>query len=235
MSRSVRLMRLASTSPAGLAWFFGGVLLVFFLWLIVGVGRVETAAPDHGTVAVCIEKYKAQTAVTNVNVGALYDLNRFCYDSIGSQLNLDQEKIRRDSFVFQRNENIVLLYMVVLVTISGVVLAGVQLLASYKLALIGRGELAGGGSEIGYSTHNVSFKSSVIGLTILAMSFAFFLVFIVYVYDMQEISSERGPLRSARPAQQLPTNLIPVLPPADPPRAPPAPSSATASPTAEQR
>jgi hypothetical protein len=189
--------------------------------------------------AVCIEKYKAQTAVTTVNVGTLYDLNLFCYNSIGSQLKLDQEKIRRDSFVFQRNENVVLLYMVVLVTISGVVLAGVQLLASYKLALVGRGELAGGGSEIGYSASNVSFKSSVIGLTILAMSFAFFLVFVMYVYDMREIASDAGAARAASPAQQLPSKLLPVLPPPDHPRAADAPPS-TAGPsraaaTAEQR
>src|SRR5205807_6747745 len=168
----------------------------------------------------------------------LYDLNLFCYNSIGSQLKLDQEKIRRDSFVFQRNENVVLLYMVVLITISGIVLAGVQLLASYKLALIGRGELAGGASEIGYSADNVSFKSSVIGLTILAMSFAFFLVFIMYVYDMREISSD-GASHSTSPAQ-LQTPLMPVLPPPDQPLRPAeAPSSAagpTSGPaTAEQR
>lgn len=108
----------------------------------------------------------------------------------------------------------------------GVVLAGVQLLASYKLALNGRGELAGGGSEIGYSANSVSFKSSVIGLTILAMSFAFFLVFVMNVYEIREISSDRGPSRPAD-SQQQPTQLIPVLPPADQPRGPDA--------TAEQR
>jgi hypothetical protein len=231
-------MRLASSSPATLAWLFGGVLVAFFLWLIAGVGRVETEFPGRDAVAVCIEKYKAQTAVTTVNVGTLYDLNLFCYNSIGSQLKLDNDKIRRDSFVFQRNENIVLLYMVVLLTISGVVLAGMQLLASYRLALAGRGELAGGGSEIAYSATSVSFKSSVIGLTILAMSFAFFMVFIVYVYDMREMSSDGAP-HAAGPASQ-PTRLMPVLPPADPPlRVPEAPSSAAAPSsipeTAEQR
>jgi hypothetical protein len=230
-------MRLSSLSPATLGWLFGGVLVAFFLWLMAGVGRVETELPGRDALAICIEKYKAQTAVTTVNVGTLYDFNLFCYNSIGSQLRIDSDRIRLDSFVFQRNENIVLLYMVVLLTISGVVLAGMQLFASYRLALAGRGELAGGGSEIAYSATSVSVKSSVIGLTILAMSFAFFMVFIVYVYDMREISSD-GAARPAAPAQ--PPRLLPVLPPPDQPlRAPEAPSSAAAPSslpeTAEQR
>jgi hypothetical protein len=233
-------MRLSPLSPATLGWFFGGVLVAFFLWLMAGVGRVEPDLSGRDALAVCIEKYKVQTAVTTVNVGTLYDLNLFCYNSIGSQLRLDSDRIRLDAFVFQRNENIVLLYMVVLLTISGVVLAGMQLFASYRLALAGRGELAGGGSELAYSATSVSFKSSVIGLTMLAMSFAFFLVFIIYVYDMREIGSD-GASRPAAPAQQQqPTRLMPVLPPPEQPlRAPDAPSSAAAPPglpeTAEQR
>ncbi len=197
------LSRLAS--PAALVWLLGGVLLAFFLYLIATVGRIETAVPNHDAVAVCIEKHKATTGVTTVSVGDLYGLNGFCYDTIGSQLKIDQEK----------------LYMVVLITISGVVLAGVQLLASYKLAVLGRGELAGGGSEINYSANSISFKSSVIGLTILAMSFAFFLVFVIYVYDLRDIA-DTAPRQAAT---QQPANLLPVLPPPDQLRAVEAPPS----------
>jgi len=221
------MMQASRSSAAALSWFFGGVLLTFFLYLIVTVDRFETSVPNHDAVAVCIDNYRSTTGMVSVGIGDLYGLNGFCYDTIGSQLKLDQEKIRRDNFVFQRNENVVLLYMVVLITISGVVLAGVQLLASYKLAMLGRGELAGGGSEINYSTHNISFKSSVIGLTILAMSFAFFLVFIVYVYDLRDISSEansRPVAQSSSPARP-PANLLPVLTPAEQKRAAGAASS----------
>ena len=220
------LSRLAS--PAALVWLLGGVLLAFFLYLIVTVGRIETAVPNHDAVAVCIEKHKATTGVTTVSVGDLYGLNGFCYDTIGSQLKIDQEKIRRDNFLFQRNENVVLLYMVVVITISGVVLAGVQLLASYKLAVLGRGELAGGGSEINYSANSISFKSSVIGLTILAMSFAFFLVFVIYVYDLRDIS-DTAPRQAATPQQ--PANLLPVMPPPDQLRAVEAPPSELLAPS----
>jgi hypothetical protein len=211
-------MKVPTTTPAALVWLFGGVLLSFFLYLIITVGRIDTGVPDHDAVATCIEKYKATTAATTVSVGTLYDINGFCFDTIGSQLKIDQEKIRRDNFIFQRNENVVLLYMVVLITIAGVVLAGVQLLASYKLAVIGRGELAGGGSEINYSASSISFKSSVIGLTILAMSFAFFLVFVIYVYDLRDISSAGAPAaQTSAPAPPAPPplTLSPVLTPAE--------------------
>jgi hypothetical protein len=207
---SKRHTHLAPPSPAALVWLFGGVLLTFFLYLIVTVGRIDAGVPNHDSVAVCIEKYKATTGVTAVNVRDLYDFNGFCYDHIGSQLKIDQEKIRRDNFVFQRNENVVLLYMVVLITISGVILAGVQLLASYRLALHGHGELAGGGTEINYSPSSVSFKSSVIGLAILAMSFAFFLVFVIYVYELHDVADT-----AARPTVIQPTNVPPAPAPAD--------------------
>ena len=223
-----RALHLTAASPAALVWLCGGILLAFFLYLIVTVGRIDTGVPGHDAVAVCIKKYRATTQATNVNVGVLYDLNGFCYDTIGSQLKIDQEKIRRDNFVFQRNENVVLLYMVVLITISGVVLAGVQLLASYKLALAGHGELAGAASEINYSASSVSFKSSVIGLTILAMSFAFFLVFVIYVYELRDISSAATPaVQTSTPPTPAPPPPLPVLSPVEPQNAaqPPAPKA----------
>jgi hypothetical protein len=190
------------------------ILLIFFLYLIVGLARVETDGSnvDGKAVSACIEKLTPVVNVANMNVTALYSLNGFCYNSLGSQLKIDQERIRRDNFLFQRNENVILLYMVVLITLSGVMLAGIQLLASYKLAVIGRGELSGGGT-IDYSTQGVSFKSSVVGLTILAMSFGFFLVFVVDVYTLKDISSDASSQTNVQiPAPgRLPSNLIPVI------------------------
>jgi len=74
---------LASASPAALVWLCGGILLAFFLYLIVTVGRIDAAVPGHDAIATCIETYRATTQATNVNVGVLYDLNGFCYDTIG--------------------------------------------------------------------------------------------------------------------------------------------------------
>jgi len=107
----------------------------------------------------------------------------------------------------------VLMYMVVLITFAGVFLAGVQLLASYKLASLGKGELAGGG-EIQYSATGASFKSSVVGLVILALSFAFFLVFVFYVYTFDSEQKVTGAQSPPTPLQ----NFGRVMPPQQAPR-----------------
>jgi hypothetical protein len=44
------------------------------------------------------------------------------------------------------------------------------------------------------------------------MSFAFFLVFVIYVYDLRDIS-DTAPRQAATPQQ--PANLLPVMPPPD--------------------
>jgi hypothetical protein len=190
-----------------------GVILLFYLYLMFSVAHVEADNSNFQERALsdCIEKYRPLASVVPVDVPNLYHLNGFCFDSLGSQLKLDQEQIRRNTFMFQSTENVVLLYMVVIITFSGVLLAGVQLVASYKLAVIGRGELAGGG-ELAYSPSSgaVSFKSSVVGLTILALSFAFFLIFVKEIYPLKELNAaataQAGPGLSGSPV-----NLLPVL------------------------
>jgi hypothetical protein len=172
---------------------------------------------DRNTVVKCIDNYKKEQKNQPVEVDLLYKINGFCYDTIGSQLKLDQEVIRRDTFKFQRNENIIMLFMVVTITLSGVVLAGLQLLASYKLALLGRGELAGG-VEASYSAENISFKTSVVGVAILAISFAFFMLFVYEVYTIKEISSKE-PAAANAPQPAAPNSqriLYPLLSPANP-------------------
>jgi hypothetical protein len=187
-----------------------GVILIFFLYLILGVAHVEADNNSQdSSLSTCIQKYKAAVGEATPNVSLLYNLNGFCYDSLGSQLKLDQEQIRRDTFVFQRNETVVLLYMVVLITLAGVLLAGLQLLASYKLASNGHGELAGGGGELTYSPKAVSFKSSVIGLTMLALSFGFFLVFVVYVYNLNDMPAAAN-AQTSLALGQTPTKLVAV-------------------------
>ena len=188
----------SSVLVALLALFF-----LFFLYLMVEVNHIEAGDTnsESQSLSSCIEKYKTPTP----QVDELYGLSNFCFGKIASQFKLDEEKIKRDSYVFQRNENVILLYMVVLVTLSGVALAGLQLLASYSLAAGGKGKLTEGG-ELKYSAQGVSFKSSVVGLMILAMSFAFFSVFIVYVYTFQPEQPDRLPAGSSR------VNLLPAIP-----------------------
>jgi hypothetical protein len=143
-------------------------------------------------ISACVERFASRSKVDYKSFSELSNLNSLCYGLSGSQLFIDEEIIRRDNFVFQRFENAILLVMVVAITLSGVVLAGLQLFASYKLAIHGKGELASGG-EISYSKDSISFKSSIVGLVILAVSFAFFLVFVFYVYDLKEGKDNSSP------------------------------------------
>jgi hypothetical protein len=172
------------------AIFSGLTILAVFLFLILGTTKFEKTQGgiDNNSMSECIDRYK-EPGSTQPKVMDLFGLNSFCFVHTANQLQVDEEIIKRDNFVFQRNENVVLLYMVVLITFTGVALAGMQLLASYKLASLGHGELAGG-AEISYSSQGASFKSSVVGLGILAMSFAFFLVFVLYVYTFRNPNQE---------------------------------------------
>src|ERR1043166_2740049 len=78
--------------------------------------------------------------------------------------------------------------MVVSITISGVILAGLQILASYKLASAGKVAFEQAG-EVTMDTHSMAVKSSVVGVVLRAISFAFFLVFVLYVYTFTPISN----------------------------------------------
>ena len=163
------------------------ILVGIFVFLILGTTRFHDVQGgiDNHTMDTCVDKFKGVLGSNPPTITDLYGINQFCYLHTDYQLQADQAIIRRDNYVFQRNENVVLLYMVVLITFGGVLLAGLQLYASYRLATTGHGELAGG-AEFAYSPQGASFKSSVVGLSILAMSFAFFLVFVIYVYTFTD-------------------------------------------------
>jgi hypothetical protein len=83
----------------------------------------------------------------------------------------------------------VLLWMVVIITISGVLLAGLQLMASYKLAISGRQQF-GDSSDLLLQHDKITLKSSVTGLFILVISFAFFIIFVFEVYTIKENKSD---------------------------------------------
>jgi len=159
-------------------------------YAIITLSQTKLPSPkaEEKIISTCISTYLDIAKSQNTDLDWLNKLNGLCYNITRSQLLVDEQHIRKDNFIFQRYENVVLLFMVVVITLGGVALAGLQLLASYKLAILGRGELAGGG-EISYAKDAVSFKSSVVGLVILFISFAFFIVFVHDVYTLKEVTS----------------------------------------------
>jgi hypothetical protein len=126
--------------------------------------------------------------------------------------------IRKSAFLNQQAETPVMLWMVVVITLSGVLLAAIQLLAAYKLASSGKGAFEQGG-QLSVEAHKISLGSSVTGLIILTVSLAFFIVFVTQVYVVKEVRfSLDGPDRhqdllpgTAQPIQgltALPKNLL---------------------------
>jgi hypothetical protein len=102
-------------------------------------------------------------------------------------LIVEEQQNRDSNLVLQKSENVVLMWMVVVITISGVILAGLQLYASFELAKKGKSAFLTG-NEITVNKDSVVIQSSVIGVIILSISFAFFMVFVVKVYKIEEMT-----------------------------------------------
>jgi hypothetical protein len=167
-------------------------LCAFAVWLLVLV-----IAPTHplsspvdriAALTQCIERFAPRLRNSNSETADLNGAFQLCYVIIATALRADEQQNRNDNLSFQMSENVVLMWMVVVITTSGVLLAGLQLLASYKLAVMGKGELATGG-EVKLDRGSVVVQSSVIGVIILAISFGFFMIFVKDVYSISDTSS----------------------------------------------
>jgi hypothetical protein len=191
-------------------WLFlmAALVLILAYWPPNYIRQEPSNAPavDSGIVTLCMDRYgtKKELQVTDLQlVTGVYEL---CYNVISTGLVAQEQTIRNDNFIFQRFENRVLMYMVVLITVSGVILAALQLYASYKLAIAGKGALSDGG-ELNVNWNSMALKSSVVGVVILGISFAFFLVFVLYVYTLRDDRTV-GPQSSSQAAQTSTTNQL---------------------------
>jgi hypothetical protein len=124
---------------------------------------------------------------------SLYEqVSQFCGRQIVGLDQLNEFNMRLAGFSRQRLDDPIILWMVVAITISGVGLAALQLIASYRLASGGRGEL-GTANEFSVERDKLTFKSSVTGLVILVVSLAFFIVYVKWVYPITEVKFEVPP------------------------------------------
>ncbi len=113
-------------------------------------------------------------------------------------------------------QNHLMLYMVVFITLSGVILAGLQLWTSYKLAELGK-NATDDGSDFTFKPGDIAVKSSVVGVAILAISLAFFSIFVTEVYKLT-------PLSEGIAGAATVTTAAPVAPPAKAALPPPPPN-----------
>jgi hypothetical protein len=109
-----------------------------------------------------------------------------CYQTIAREDILVDFQIRKGAYRQALVTTSILTWLVVAITLSGIVLAGLQLMAGYKLASLGKEEFGGQGADLGIEPSKISIKSSVTGLAMLAISLAFFMVFVTNFYKIRE-------------------------------------------------
>ncbi len=139
-----------------------------------------------------------------------------CYNRLVRQGQLNEFQIRRVNFQTQHVADTVTLWMVVTLTVCGVALAAWQILASSRIATTNPEKLT---SELSIERGKIFVRSSVTGLLILLVSFAFFYVYVVWIYQLREWSDDATvePLQSALPylpdvTGQVPFSIVPDSP-----------------------
>lgn len=141
---------------------------------------------DVPSVVSCLKEHRASFSDQN----GIIDLQKatdYCAYQIQLQNKFNEFNIRRIRFLTQNNSDPILLWFVIAITASGIALAALQLAASYQLARH-KGEFSAQDAELQLSQDKIVLKSSVTGLFILVMSFAFFIIFILYVYKIDEVN-----------------------------------------------
>jgi hypothetical protein len=199
--------------------FLGGILIgalgfVFFFRTAQGTGAdvAVDLSHHHAVMHDCLSDVMKVISPSQVNAGLFERVWRLCGNQIFNGLYLDDFLIRRQKFIQQELDERVNLWLVVTITISGVILAALQLFMSFKLASDGRLDFAKD-SQLVVEAGKISLKSSITGVLILALSLAFFMIYVVYIYSIHEVPLDR-------PSNlQTPTEIedVQLPPPAGPP------------------
>jgi hypothetical protein len=154
--------------------------------------------------AQCRSQLLEQIKPDKIDLKLLAGLHGLCYARVNEEDTLTEFGIRRGAFLNQQSETGILMWMVVLITISGVLLAGIQLLAGFKLAVLGKAAFDQGG-QISLEANKLSISSSVTGVLVLAISLCFFYVFSkeIYLIRVQGDDSSAASVRSVTSALDM--------------------------------
>lgn len=217
------------------AIFVSGFVIGMLVFVFVNRSIQGTPSSDvaidlsnhHATMHSCIGDVAKSVASDKMNPGIYERIWRLCGNQIFNGLYLDDYLIRRQKLIQQGLDERVNLWLVVTITISGVLLAALQLLLSYRLAM-DNGHDFTKDSELAVEAGKISLKSSITGVLILALSLAFFMIYVVYIYSIRELPLER-PTNLQTPAEPQEAEPPPQAGPpvsVGPPQ-PPSPSKGT--------
>jgi hypothetical protein len=161
---------------------------------------------DVGALHACITRYRDALGPEAATADGLDRIRGICENMLAAQFRLETLATGQDIYANQLYQTTIVLWMVVTITLSGVVLAALQLWATYRLAMEGKGAIADGG-EATIEYNRLVVRSSAVGVVILALSFAFFAIYVLYVYritDLPGLETVVEPLRPAEGAQEIP-------------------------------
>jgi hypothetical protein len=215
LTSAVSHLSLESRTPLTFIWpviTFASVLVallaVAFSHSYIGHQALEIE--DTGRVFACetlmLKSLRPQP--DRVDLTILESIHTVCYRSVADSDVLTDFGIRKSAYLNQQLQTAVLMWMVVAITLSGVVLAGVQLVAGYKLAVLGKAAFEQGG-KLSIEQSRISIGSSVTGLLVLAISLAFFTVFVYKVYFIKD-PGDAPASGAALPAVAYPTQAYPT-------------------------
>ena len=179
------------------------LLVCVYLFVYKNAGPEPKSDNPRATVHDCIVETQSLSKVQINNLNDYIGLYNLCNDQIFRNYEYNDFAVRREKFVRQELDERVNLWLVVVITLSGVLLSAVQLLMSYKIALSGK-EYWNSDATFAIKQGEMSFKSSVTGLAILAMSLAFFVVYVGWIYPNKEVGEALGVPVPFPTGQQLP-------------------------------
>lgn len=186
------------------------------LWLCAALAALLSAIPFTASalemigadaVDKCVKGVFPSIDPASQDFGKLKTVLDFCYSRLFYQANFNAENVRQALFDRQIYENEVMLWMVVAITMSGVILAGMQLYTSYRLSAQGT-NTENTPTELIVRKDELAVKSSTTGLLILIVSFGFFFVYVVFVFTLKEVSSGNVASAEAKPTVEASSKVI---------------------------
>lgn len=136
-----------------------------------------------------------------LTLNEIVDQDGACFDRLDRQEALSSSRIRKNAYIIQQPQTRVLMWMVVGITFGGVFLAALQLIAGFRLALLGKSSFDGSqGGTIGIEAKKLSITSSVSGILVLAISLCFFYVFTQGIYLIRSSTVDHVPVDTIHPA-----------------------------------
>ncbi len=173
--------------------FIAGFVVIF---LLLGFVTYKSYVPhptlvsDEGSrLEECRRTIREQLKLNDIDLKTLAGIHGLCYVQINEADQLRNFTQETSALYNQQNQLPVILWMVVAITLSGVGLAGLQLYGAFVLSSSGKAEFNNLGGSLELAKNRLSVNSSVTGLFILIISFAFFYVFVKDVYLIQSVKT----------------------------------------------